>query len=174
MLKLVKLSEAYREQLGDMMDEWTATGETIVPCAVVKNDYRDFDRYLAQLEVKEASDGLVPDSVFFCLDDDTNRFVGAVNIRHRLNALLLRSGGHIGDGVRPSERRKGVATRMIAMALEECRRLGIEHVLMVCDKDNIASARSIQKNGGVLENELDDGGTVIQRYWIDLNSEENA
>lgn len=174
MLKLVRLSEAYREQLGDMMDEWTATGEIIVPCAIVKNDYRDFDRYLAQLEVKEAAGGLVPDSVFFCLDDDTNRFVGAVNIRHRLNALLLRSGGHIGDGVRPSERRKGVATRMIAMALEECRRLGIKRVLMVCDKDNIASARSIQKNGGVLENELDDGGTVIQRYWIDLNFYKNA
>ena len=174
MLKLVRLSEAYREQLGDMMHEWTATGETIVPCAIVKNDYRDFDRYLAQLEVKEAAGGLVPDSVFFCLDDDTNRFVGAVNIRHRLSAALLRSGGHIGDGVRPSERRKGVATRMIAMALEECRRLGIERVLMVCDKDNIASARSIQKNGGVLENELDDGGTMIQRYWIDLNFDRNA
>ena len=157
-----------------MMDEWTAAGETIVPYAIVKNDYRDFDRYLAQLEVKEATDRLVPDSVFFCLDDETNRFVGAVNIRHRLNALLLRSGGHIGDGVRPSERRKGVATRMIAMALEECRRLGIERVLMVCDKDNIASARSIQKNGGVLENELDDGGTMIQRYWIDLNFDRNA
>lgn len=174
MLKLVKLSEACRGQLNDMMDEWTAAGETIVPYAIVKNDYRDFDRYLAQLEVKEATDRLVPDSVFFCLDDETNRFVGAVNIRHRLNALLLRSGGHIGDGVRPSERRKGVATRMIAMALEECRRLGIERVLMVCDKDNIASARSIQKNGGVLENELDDGGTMIQRYWIDLNFDRNA
>ena len=174
MLKLVRLSEAYREQLGDMMDEWTATGETIVPCAIVKNDYRDFDRSLAQLEVKEAAGGLVPDSVFFCLDDHTNRFVGAVNIRHRLYALLLRSGGHIGDGVRPSERRRGVATRMIAMALEECRRLGIERVLMVCDKDNIASALSIQKNGGVLENELDDGGTMIQRYWIDLNERKNA
>ena len=174
MLKLVKLSEACRGQLNDMMDEWTAAGETIVPYAIVKNDYRDFDRYLAQLEVKEATDRLVPDSVFFCLDDETNRFVVAVNIRHRLNALLLRSGGHIGDGVRPSERRKGVATRMIAMALEECRRLGIERVLMVCDKDNIASARSIQKNGGVLENELDDGGTMIQRYWIDLNFDRNA
>lgn len=174
MLKLVKLSEAYRGQLNDMMDEWTAAGETIVPYAIVKNDYRDFDRYLSQLEVKEATDRLVPDSVFFCLDDETNRFVGAVDIRHQLNALLLRGGGHIGDGVLPSERRKGVATRMIAMALEECRRLGIEHVLMVCDKNNVASARSIQKNGGVLENELDDGGTMIQRYWIDLNSDKNA
>ena len=174
MLKLVKLSEVYREQLNDMMDEWTAAGETIVPYAIVKNDYRDFDRYLAQLEVKEADDRLVPDSVFFCLDDETNRFVGAVDIRHRLNAALLRSGGHIGDGVRPSERRKGVATRMIALALEECRRLGIEHVLMVCDKDNVASARSIQKNGGVLENEIFDGETLVQRYWIDLNSRKNA
>ena len=169
MLRLVKLSKAYRGQLNDMMDEWTATGETIVPYAIVKNDYRDFDRYLARLEVKEADGRLVPDSVFFCLDDETNRFVGAVNIRHRLNALLLRSGGHIGDGVRPSERRKGVATRMIALALEECRRLGIEHVLMVCDKDNVASARTIQKNGGMLENEIFDGETLVQRYWIDLN-----
>ena len=174
MLKLVRLEEKYVPQLNDMMDEWTATGETIVPYAIVKNDYRDFDRYLAQLEVKEATDRLVPDSVFFCLDDETNRFVGAVNIRHRLNAALLRSGGHIGDGVRPSERRKGVATRMIALALEGCRRLGIEHVLMVCDKDNVASARSIQKNGGVLENEIFDGKTLVQRYWIDLNSDKNA
>ena len=174
MLKLVKLSEVYREQLNDMMDEWTATGETIVPYAIVKNDYRDFDRYLAQLEVKEATGRLVPDSVFFCLDDETNRFVGSVNIRHRLNAALLRGGGHIGDGVRPSERRKGVATRMIALALEECRRLGIEHVLMVCDKDNVASARTIQKNGGMLENEIFDGETLVQRYWIDLSSDKNA
>lgn len=168
MLKLVKLAEEYRQQLNDMMDEWTATGETIVPWAIARNDYRDFPRYLAHLEIREPSGGLVPDSTFFCLDDETNRFVGAVNIRHRLSAGLLRSGGHIGDGVRPSERRRGVATKMIALALEECRRLGILHVLMVCDKDNIASAKSIRSNGGLLENELDDDGVLIQRYWIDL------
>ena len=46
--------------------------------------------------------------------------------------------------------------KMIALALEECRRLGILHVLMVCDKDNIASAKSIRSNGGLLENELDE------------------
>ena len=94
--------------------------------------------------------------------------VGAVNIRHRLNDRLLLDGGHIGDGVRPSERGRGVATAMIGLALEECRRLGIRRVLMVCDKDNIASARSIIKNGGVLENEVVVDGETVQRYWIGL------
>ena len=79
---------------------------------------------------------------------------------------MLRSGGHIGDGIRPSLRGQGLGTRMIALALEECDRLGIRRVLMCCDKANAASARTIIKNGGVLENEIIDGGEVIQRYWI--------
>lgn len=170
-LKLVKLSAEYRGQLNEMMEEWTQTGENIVPYAIRRLDYRNFEYYLENLEVKDTSGGLVPDSTFFCLDEERNIFVGAVNIRHDLNEYLLRSGGHIGDGVRPSERRKGIATAMIALALEECRRLGINRVLMVCDKDNVGSARSIQKNGGVLENEILDDGIWEQRYWIDLEGE---
>lgn len=170
-LKLVKLSAEYRGQLNEMMEEWTQTGENIVPYAIRRLDYRNFEYYLENLEVKDTSGGLVPDSTFFCLDEERNIFVGAVNIRHDLNEYLLRSGGHIGDGVRPSERRKGVATAMIALALEECRRLGMNRVLMVCDKDNVGSARSIQKNGGVLENEILDDGVWEQRYWIDLEGE---
>ena len=77
-------------------------------------------------------------------------------------------GGHIGDGIRPSERRKGYATQMVGLALEECKRIGIKKVLMVCDKDNIGSAKSITKNGGILENEQKEDGKVEQRYWIDL------
>ena len=58
---------------------------------------------------------------------------------------------------------------MIGLALEECRKLGIEKVLIVCDKDNIGSAKSIINNGGVLENEIaDEDGTIEQRYWIEL------
>lgn len=94
--------------------------------------------------------------------------VGAVNIRHCLNDHLLLCGGHIGDGIRPSERRKGYATQMIGLALEECRKIGIKKVLMVCDKDNIGSAKSIIRNGGILENEVIENGKIKQRYWIDL------
>ena len=167
-LILVKAEEKYREQITNMMDEWTASGEKIVPYAIRKTNYRDFDSYISSLEQKEVRDGKVPDSTFFCLDTDRNIIVGAVNIRHYLNENLLRNGGHIGDGVRPSERRKGVATKMISLALEECGKLGISRVLMVCDKDNIGSAKSIINNGGVLENEIFCDGVIEQRYWIEV------
>ncbi len=165
-LKLVKLEEKYKRQLCDMLDEWYGAEEEIVPYAIRKTDYHDFEQYCDSLEVKDERCGLVPDSTFFCLDEERNIFVGAVNIRHYLNERLLLNGGHIGDGVRPSERRKGIATEMIRLALLECKRLGIGKVLMVCDKNNVGSAKSILKNGGVLENEVEVNGVVEQRYWI--------
>ena len=67
-LKLVKLSEAYRRHLDDMMGEWLSCEQDFSPRAIRKNDYRDFDKYLQNLEIKEEKDGFVPDSVLFCLD----------------------------------------------------------------------------------------------------------
>lgn len=168
MLRLVKLEDRYRKQLTEMMDEWTAAGEQIIPYAIRKCDYRSFSEYVDSLYRWEPPADYVPDSTFFCLDTRRDIFVGAVNIRHYLNERLLAGGGHVGDGIRPSERGKGYGTRMIALALEECRKLGINEVLMCCDKDNIASARTIIKNGGVLENEIIVEGEVVQRYWIRL------
>ena len=60
------------------------------------------------------------------------------------------------------------ATAMISLALEKCRELGIEKVLMCCDKHNIGSAKSIINNGGILENEIEEDGDIKQRYWIQL------
>lgn len=170
-LKLIKLTKAYENQLGEMIDEWRADQElnhtNHSPWAIFKNDYHDFDYYLENLEVKEEADGKVPDSVFFLLDTDRNRLLGAINIRHYLNDELRKEGGHIGDGIRPTERRKGYATEMIRLALIECRKLGIDKVLMTCDKDNIGSAKSIINNGGILENEfINSDGEIEQRYWI--------
>ena len=167
-LKLVKAQEEYRSQIIDMMEEWSSAGERIIPYSIRKSDYRVFENYCRNLEITDERDGLVPDSTFFCLDEDRNVMVGAVNIRHKLNENLLRNGGHIGDGVRPSERKKGIATKMIALALEKCKELGIEKALMVCNKDNIGSAKSIINNGGVLENEIEADGVIRQRYWIDI------
>lgn len=167
-LKLVKASNRYQDQIQNMLEEWYSTGEKIIPYTIRRIDYHDFAYYCENLEVKNADSGLVPDSTFFCLDEERDIVVGAVNIRHYLNESLLLNGGHIGDGVRPSERRKGIATKMIALALEECKKLGIERVLMVCDKENIGSAKSILNNGGILENEIEVDGVIEQRYWIEL------
>ncbi len=160
-----------------MLDEWYASGETIVPYVIRRIDYHDYDFYWRNLEISEPKAhkrGLVPDSTWFALDEERNIIVGAVNIRHFLNEGLLLDGGNIGDGIRPSERRKGYATEMIRLALEKCKELGIYHILMVCDKDNTGSAKSIQNNGGVLENEPVVDGEIEQRYWIDLEPEDGA
>ena len=166
-IRLVTLTEEYKEQLFEMMDEWCATGEKIVPYAIRKNDYHDFQYYLDNLQITEEVDGKVPDTTLFCLDVDRNIFVGAVNIRHYLTEEMLVNAGHIGDGIRPSERRKGYATAMIGLALKEAKKLGIHRVLMCCDKENIASAKSIINNGGILENEVVVNGVTEQRYWIE-------
>lgn len=110
---------------------------------------------------------LVPATTYFAVVG--GRIVGTLQIRHRLNDFLYRYGGHIGYGVRPSERRKGYASRMLALALEICREMGIARVLVTCDRGNIGSARTILKNGGVAENEVEcEDGSVAQRYWIAL------
>lgn len=163
-LQLVSLSDKYRTQLMDMMDEWTRTDEKIIPYAIRKNDYHAFDHYLAGLY--ETEEGEMPNFTYFCLDVERDIFVGAVNICPIRNDGLLESGGMIGDGVRPSERRRGVATQMISLALEQCRELGIAKILMVCHQDNIGSAKSIRNNGGILEKEVDMDGEIVQKYWI--------
>lgn len=169
-LRLISAQEApaFQQAITDMLEEWQATGEKIVPYAIRRHDVHDFTAYCLSLELTDPPQDKVPDSTFFCLEEESGQMVGAVNIRHRLNDDLLLNGGHIGDGVRPSRRREGIATRMIALALEECRRLGMDRVLMVCDRENTGSRRSIEKNGGTMENEVLVDDVWEQRYWISL------
>lgn len=167
-IKLIKGTVEYSEMIVDMLDEWHSTGEEIIPFAI-RGNYDDFESYLETLEVTDTSTGKVPDSTYFCLDTEREVIVGAVNIRHYLNEALLRTAGHVGLGVRPTERRKGYATEIIRLALLECKELGIVNVLMTCDKENIGSAKSIINNGGILENEVKLESGLRQRYWIDNN-----
>jgi len=92
--------------------------------------------------------------------------VGHLALRHELNDWLLQFGGHIGYSVRPSRRREGHAGRALALALDEARGLGLARVLVTCDEDNEASRRTIERNGGVLE----DVRSGKRRYWIDLGA----
>jgi len=114
-------------------------------------------------------DGYVPGTKYFLLEEGNPKILGVIDIRHSLNDHLLNRGGHIGYAVAPSERRKGYAMQQLRLALEICRDMGLSPVLITCDQDNIASAKVIQKNGGVLEDErMSVEGKVFQRYWITL------
>ena len=110
----------------------------------------------------------VPFSVFWLVEAD--EFIGEASIRHELNAHLLEEGGHVGYGIRPSRQGRGYGKLILALALEQCRLLRIGRVLLTCLEDNVASARIIEANGGVLENVIADpaGRGPLRRYWISL------
>jgi predicted acetyltransferase len=132
-----------------------------------------FRRYLEVLEEHERGVNLpspshVPSTFLFAFF--AARIVGRASIRHSLNAVLERVGGHIGYVVVPEFRRRGHATTILRLALEIAHdRLGIGRALVTCDDDDIGSIRTIEKCGGVLENIV--GGPDLQapkrRYWID-------
>lgn len=115
----------------------------------------------------EAPPDFVTGSVYFALVN--GNIVGTIALRYYLNESLLNTGGHIGYGVRPCERRKGYGAQMLALVLEKCRDRGMDRVLVTCDWDNTASAKTILKNGGVFENEFcEENGNRVRRYWISL------
>ena len=169
MLRLVLPNIADEKDYLDVLREWQSSGELLVPW-VLQEDCSDFGAFVRRLngyaQGLGVPEGFVPCTTLFAYD--AGRFVGVVNIRHRLNDFLLHAGGHIGYGVRPAERKKGRATEMLRLTLEECARLGIQRALLCCDKENTASARVIRKNGGILENETAEGDKTVQRYWIDI------
>jgi len=128
------------------------------------SDPAAFGGYVARLLGERAEpgvrDGFVPATTLWWADGE--RFVGRLAIRHRLTPALETLGGHIGYDVRPSARRRGHATAMLAAALPIAASLGISRALVMCDKTNVASRRVIEANGG---RPLDATERKL-RYWV--------
>ncbi|GAA4574455.1 GNAT family N-acetyltransferase [Planotetraspora kaengkrachanensis] len=110
--------------------------------------------------------GRVHVTYYWIADHDT--YLGAIDLRHYLNAVLLELGGHIGYSIRPSARRRGLATWALGEVLPLARARGLDRVLVTCDTDNTASALTIERNGGVLEDVRTTEAGVKRRYWITL------
>lgn len=109
--------------------------------------------------------GFVPAT--FLVAEVDGEIVGRTSVRHELDEWLARFGGHIGYGVRPAHRRRGHATEILRQSLVVARAAGVDRALLTCDDDNVASAATIERCGGVLESVVQDGEVAKRRYWID-------
>ena len=128
--------------------------------------------WLEELNKRSCEDtvpkGLVPSSTYLGVREKDNYIVGMIDIRHYLNEYLTQVGGHIGYGVRKTERNKGYAKQMLKLALEKCKELKIKKVLITCDEDNIASEKVILSANAKLEDIRNVDGENKKRFWIDL------
>jgi predicted acetyltransferase len=171
-LSLVSPSVKYEASFLGLMKEFIAEGsrryEVMYPSA---SD--DFGKFVERLEGAAAGSRLQPGFVAettYWLRRDGARIVGTSRLRHRLSRALKHEGGHIGYDIRPSERGKGYGTLQLALVLEQAVKMEFVKVLVTCDTDNWASARIIEKNGGLLEDRVISyvTGKRVNRYWIDL------
>lgn len=80
--------------------------------------------------------------------------------------------GHIGYTVVPWKRRRGYATRALALILPEVAREHLRYVEITTTPENVASQRVVESNGGVLIEEFTTlpalGGKPHLRYRIAL------
>lgn len=177
-LVLINPTKEYEKDLMDYMKELYDNNSEFHGCGKLEDYLEDFDAWLKKLEEFKSlgSTGYwVKSDTFILVRKNDNRVVGIINLRYYLNDFLYKYGGNIGYNVRPSERRKGYNLYQLRKVLEICKKSGMNKVLITCDKENIASSKSIIRCGGILENEfLDTNGSVIekghilQRYWINI------
>ena len=132
------------------------------------NENEEFEKYVEKLEKwstgNDLPDKFVPST--FLVGVIENKIIGRISIRHILNEYLFNLGGHVGYGIAPSERKKGYGTQLLKLALPVVRSIGIDKILITADDENIASWKIIEKNGGILENTVDNLGKLKRRYWI--------
>ena len=127
-----------------------------------------FESWLARLELQSDSQGAEDPTGPHCrywwiVEGDT--VLGGIALRYGTGPLIERA-GHIGYGIRPSARRRGLATWALAHILPEARRLGLDRVLLVCAGDNLASAAMIERSGATLEGIRRRGDGSTRRYWL--------
>jgi predicted acetyltransferase len=167
-ISLVEATAGLRDAFLDMAQEFRDLCDDRYADAL-----EDFDAFIRRSQDGSRGVGLGPGMVpmtEFWLVRDGRRILAVSHLRHHLTPALRRFGGHIGYVVRPSERRKGCGTRLLALTLERARERGLRRVLVTCDDDNIGSARIIEKNGGVRATmgTNPNNGRPLRRYWIEL------
>jgi predicted acetyltransferase len=171
-MKLIDPSIEYESSYIDMMRDFEFHKERFVPFTL-NEDYDDFTSLVERLEGYAKGEGVLDSFVehkSYWLIDTNDRIVGTSNFRLRLNERLRQIGGHIGFGIKPTERGKGYAKEILAKTLIHAKNIGSNKVLLTCDKPNIASSQVIKNNGGILHSEgtLLGHPEIIQRYWIKL------
>lgn len=170
--ELVAPSTKYKESYFEALHEL----ETKDVPAWIYNDWTEekvrtnFNAYVQNLLERETHPKapLVADTIFWAVKGKD--ILGRISLRHELTPYLRNIGGHIGYIVRPSARKKGIASRMLAKVLALPKARSVGKILITCDETNLASIKIIEKAGGKLSGTYQDASKSVKtlQYWINL------
>jgi predicted acetyltransferase len=183
-IELIKPEKNHRNIIADFINEHKDSGEFEIHggALVEKMEYEDWLQQLADNSDKSTvKENWVIASTFLVMRKSDNKMIAMLDIRHELNDFLKSYGGHIGLGIRPTERGKGYGNEITKMALVFCKKIGLQKVMFACFKDNFVSRKVIESCGGILEKEImlseiknfpfcnvECGERIVQIFWISL------
>ena len=132
-----------------------------------------YEEFYDGLEVNKHINQINPEwanQTSYVLIDENGHIYGAANIRHELKGKLREIGGHVGYGIRPSERGKGYATLQLKLLLEKMDKMGIDNALITCREHNIGSIKTMNKFIGTADSLIPSRyeGIMEYRYWVDV------
>lgn len=168
-MEIVKFDKVNQLEYEAYISEWETTGEIIVPMASARQgkSFAEVQKHWRMLQTDiMLQKGFVPSTLYFLVNE--GRILGAISFRHQLIPCLLLNGGHIGYGIKPSEQGKGYATVMLKWLLQQIDPRKYPLVMLSCDEDNPASAKTIENCGGILQDKVEYEGVMTRRYWIRL------
>ena len=171
--KLIKPDISYEKDIISFRKEMLNANSSMDGTGPLKrmNNITEWLEFNHKLENKDTvPTGLVAADQYIYVREVDNKIIGMIQFRHYFNDFLEKYGGHIGYSVRPNERRKGYAKRMLSDCLQICKANGIKNVLISCIEGNEGSKRTILANGGIYESTVycEPDGVYLERYWIHL------
>lgn len=169
-LKLIIPTKEYELQWKEYVLEYINNDNNSLPLEYQKDtNYSKWLKLLADerkgINLKK---GRVPSTKYFLIDDNKN-ILGGISIRHSIDTKFLSNyGGHIGYGIKPTERGKGYGNMILALGLKKIKKMNVRKILITCFDDNENSKKIIEKNGGKLENKISFENKLMCRYYIEI------
>jgi len=170
MIKLIRPTVELKEQALDFRQEFFDNGEMIINGSELLDKTESYDEWLASVTANASPETVDPQWVVtdtFFAADDSGRIVGVIDLRHTLNEFL-KDFGNSGYSVRPSERRKGYATRMLGLLLTVAKDCGMSEMQLSVERSNVPSVKTISRNGGVYVRSFEYEGEQADIYRITL------
>ena len=170
---LVRPTTELKEKAIDYRKEHFDCGEQIINGSELFDKTDSYEDWL-----KSVTDNSDPNTVntnwvvtdtFFAIDNKTKNIVGIIDLRHTLNDFLINF-GNCGYSVRPTFRRKGIATEMLKQLLVIAKEAGLSELHLSVEQDNIPSIKTIKKNGGVYERSFEYEGKTADIYKIKIKT----